>query len=377
MKPIKVLHVIGGVEIGGAERHVLMLLELLDQNQFQTDLLCLCQGPFAGLTREKGIPTYEIIMKHKLDLRTVEPIRQLIRTNEYDLIHTHGTRANLVARMAAKKENKPVVTTFHSVLRYDYQSRWEAFFAKFLTRITNNKSDYFIAISQAIKQDLCSMDISPNQISVIYNGIDTSRLVPESSPDEVRRTLNVPSGRVTIGSIGRLHPVKGQSYLLRAVKEIAAKHPDILLLLVGEGPERQSLEEQIYELEIERNVILTGFCPNVSDIYPLIDLLCLPSVMEGMGLVLLEAMYFGVPVVATRVGGIPEVVRDSQDGLLVAPADHHELAKAIEQIISDTELAARLVANGHQRVDEFRVENMARQTENVYRTILEKTGIIS
>ncbi|MGE5417630.1 MAG: glycosyltransferase family 4 protein [Acidobacteriota bacterium] len=377
MKPIKVLHVIGGGEIGGAERHVLMLLELLDQDHFQTELLCLCQGPFAELTRNQGIPTHEIVMKHKLDLNTVEPIRQLIRTNEYDLIHTHGTRANLVARMAAKKENKPVVTTFHSVLRFDYQSRWEAFTAKLLTRLTNNKSDHFIAISQAIKQDLYEMGIKPNQMDVIYNGLDTSRLTPESTPGEVRKAFNIPSGRFTIGSIGRLHPVKGHSYLLLAVKELTVRFPDILLLLVGEGPERQALEEQVYELEIERNVIMTGFYPNVSDIYPVIDLLCLPSIMEGMGLVLLEAMYFGVPVVATKVGGIPEVVINGEDGLLVPPADHLALAQAIEQIMSDPNIAVSIVANGHQRVDEFRVEKMAQQTENVYRKTLEKTGIIS
>jgi hypothetical protein len=126
MNKIKVLQVIGGGEFGGAEQHLLTLMRLLDRDRFSPVLICLCEGPFAELCRREGIETHEIFMSHKLDLKVVDPIRTLIRENRIDIVHTHGMRANLAARMAGKKEGIPVITTFHSILRYDYQSAWEA-----------------------------------------------------------------------------------------------------------------------------------------------------------------------------------------------------------------------------------------------------------
>jgi glycosyltransferase involved in cell wall biosynthesis len=371
MKKLKVLQVIGGGEIGGAERHLLTLMRLMDRERFTPELLCLCHGPFAGVCREEGITTHEIVMRHKLDLATVAPIRRLIKEQGIDLVHTHGVRANLVARMAGRSENVPVVTTFHSVLQYDYSTSAEAAVARFLTRLTNNRTDRFIAISGAIKEDLVAMGVTPHRIKVIYNGLDVSLLTPGDSPDNVRRNLGISPGQRVVAMVGRLHAVKGHIFLLKAAQQIITQHHDVVFLLVGEGPERRTIEKTIQELGLEDKVIMTGFYPNISDLYPIMDMLCLPSLMEGMGLVLLEAMYFGVPVVATQVGGIPEVIIDGESGLLVDPGNSRALAMAITWLLDDPGLQRQLITGGLRRAQQFTVENMVRHTERVYTDLIQ------
>lgn len=376
MKKLKVLQVIGGGEIGGAERHLLTLMRLMDRERFTPELLCLCEGPFAGLCREEGITTHEVVMRHKLDLATVTPIRHLIREQNIDIVHTHGVRANLVARMAGRSENVPVVTTFHSVLRYDYSSSAEALVARALTRLTNSRTDTFIAISGAIKEDLMSMGVSSEQIEVIYNGLDVSLLTPGDSPDTVRKNLGITPGQRVVALVGRLHAVKGHIFLLQAAQRIVTQHDDVVFLLVGEGPERRAIEKTITELGLEDKVIMTGFYPNISELYPIMDMLCLPSLMEGMGLVLLEAMYFGVPVVATQVGGIPEVIIDGKSGLLVDPGNSEALTMAITWLLDTPDLQRQLIEGGRRRAQEFTVENMVRHTERVYTDLIGSRGTV-
>lgn len=366
MKKLKVLQVIGGGEIGGAERHLLTLMRLMDRERFTPELLCLCRGPFAPQCRQEGITTHEVIMRHKLDLTTVAPIRHLIRKQDIDIVHTHGVRANLVARIAGRAEGIPVVTTFHSLLRYDYSSQAEAWVARVLTRLTNNRTDRFIAISGAVKEDLIAMGVAPDKVQVIYNGLDVSLLVPGDDPNAVRRKLGILPGQRVVAMVGRLHAVKGHVYLLQAARQIVTQYDDVVFLLVGEGPERQQIERTVEELGLSDKVIMTGYYPNISELYPIMDMLCLPSLMEGMGLVLLEAMYFGVPVVATQVGGIPEVIIDGESGLLVAPGNSEALAVAITWLLDDFYLRQRLIAGGRQRAQEFTVEKMVHHTEKVY-----------
>ena len=365
------MHVIGGGEIGGAERHLLTLMELLDKEYFTPELLCLCQGPFAASCRARGITTHEVIMRHKLDLGTVEPVRRLIREQNIGLVHTHGARANLVARIAAHQEGVPIVTTFHSVLRYDYQSWWEAFMARVLTRLTNGLTAFFIAVSGAVKEDLMDMGVAADRIRVIYNGLDLSGLVPEIGAVEVRARLQLPPEGRVVATVGRLHPVKGQVYFLEAAASLSASFPDVVFMMAGEGPERPVLEQRIKELGLTERVVLTGFYPHTSDLYPVMDVFCLPSLMEGMPLVVLEAMHFGVPVVAARVGGVPEVVQDGETGLLVPPENSEALAEGIARLLQERELAAELAERARKQVMEFTVESMVRQVEDIYREVID------
>lgn len=372
MDKIKLVQVIGGGEIGGAEEHVLALLTRLDREYFEPSLICLCQGPFAALASEKGIPTAEIIMKHKLDLTTIPTIRTFIKENKIDLVHTHGVRANLVARLAARREGRPVVTTIHSALRYDYTSRLEATVAGIISRLTHPLTDRFIAVSEAVQEDLIAGGVSKERIVTIYNGLDFSRFDNAKPAAITRQELGLPLDQPVVALIGRLHPVKGHADYFQAARQILQERPGVRFLAVGEGPIREELTQMVNDLGIVRQVIFTGYCPDIKNILNAIDILCLPSLMEGLPLVVMEALYFGKPAVATRVGGIPEIIKDGHNGLLVPPQDATALAAGLLRLLSEPNLRQRLGETGQKQTPDFSIDSMVSRTGALYRTLYQE-----
>ncbi len=366
----KILHMIGGGEIGGAEELVLTLLRMTDPSRYEVHLVCLCQGPFADLVSRMGFPASTIPMRHRIDLSKTRDVRSYIRKHQIDLVHTHGVRANLIGRPAAQRENVPVVTTFHSMLRYDYDSPWKAFMARFLTMITNKYTNRFIAISHAIKADLLEMHIPADKIQVIHSGLDISKFTSPQNPDKIRRQFGLDSNRITFTMVARLHPVKGHRYFLQAARQLLDVGIKAQFMLMGEGFDRQELEAQVRELQLNSVVHMPGYYRKVADIYGISDILCVPSLMEGLGLVILEGMYFGVPVIASSVGGIPELIEDGKSGILIPPADVQALFDAMHRLAVNPDLAQALAQQGKERVKHFTVENMTRQVENCYSELL-------
>jgi glycosyltransferase involved in cell wall biosynthesis len=213
--------------------------------------------------------------------------------------------------------------------------------------------------------------IEGRNVVTIYNGqTPISFADPFSSRHRFRLQWGIPADAFVLGTIGRLHPTKGQTSLIKAAAQLHVKYPNLHLLLIGDGPLRQDLE-----LELKRNPIphtLTGYLPQAYAALPAMDLFVLPSVSEGMGLVLLEAMQAGVPIVASAVGGIPEVVRDGKDGLLVPPGNAAGFCAACSKIIDNPDLAKSLVISGQNRWPEFSIERMVSGIEQVYTRILNK-----
>lgn len=370
MAKARILHVIGGGEVGGAEELVLTLMKLLDPAKYQPFLLCLCPGPFAALAAEQGFPASVISMKHRLDLSTINPLGEYLREQQINLVHTHGVRANLVARLAAAREGLPVVTTVHSVLRYDYDLPFKAIFARYLTMLTNKHSNKFIAISHAIAEEIHQMGVPRDKIVIIHNGLDTGKFSTPRKGDEVRQELDLNPEWPTVTMIARLHPVKGHQYFLQAARQVIDAGFKAQFLIIGEGFQRRRIEQQVRELGLAEVVKMPGYYSSIEDIYEVTDLLCVPSLMEGLGLVVLEGMYFNVPVVASNTGGIPEIISDQVDGLLVEPRDYKALAQAILNILQNPDLATRLTQKGRQKVEQFSQENMAKKVEQVYQEVI-------
>lgn len=370
MAEARVLHVINGGEVGGAEELVLTLMKLLDPAKYQPFLLCLCHGPFAALVSQQGFMSGTIAMKHRLDLSTINPLREYIQQHHINLVHTHGVRANLVARLAAARENIPVVTTVHSVLRYDYDLPFKFLLARYVTMLTNKYSDKFIAISNAIAEEITQMGVPAEKIVIIHNGLDTDKFSIPRDATEIKKELGLDPERKIVTMIARLHPVKGHEYFLRAARKVIDTGLNVQFLIIGEGTHRHRIEQQVRDLELTGMVKMPGYYSSIEDIYGVSDLLCVPSIMEGLGLVVLEAMYFKVPVVASNIGGIPEIVSDRIDGLLVKPRDYEGLANAIMNVLVDSDLAQQLTTRGRQKVEQFSMLNMAHQVEQVYDEVL-------
>ena len=292
-------------------------------------------------------------MRHKFDLGTIKPIREYLIKHNIDLVHTHGVRANLVARTAAKQAGLPVVTTFHSVLRYDYDSIYKALIAKYLTKATNKYTDRYIAISGAIKEEIKALGVPEELITVIHNGLDTSRYLLTLNPEVIKSQLGLDPELPTVSMIARLHPVKGHQYFLQAARKILDRGIKAQFLIIGEGNYRSQIEKWIKELSLQDKVFIPGYYTPIENIYRVSDLLAVPSLMEGLGLVVLEAMYFKVPVVASNIGGIQEIIRHGENGLLVEPKDVPALADAISTLIQDRELALRLTKAGKKPCSTF------------------------
>jgi len=370
---IHVLHLIGGGEIGGAEQNVLHLLQSYDQQTYHVSLGCLVkESPFASLTRSLGIQTVVFPMHFAMD---ISPVFQMIRfchQHSVDLLHCHGTRANLVGRLAGKIAGIPCITTVHSLPEFDYPTARKGQLALYLDNLTLSLSSGLITVSDNLRTQvdirLQAKDL-PLPLITVYNGVNVLDFSSRSSVRSAyRRQLGIGDHCKLIGTIGRLHPVKGQRDLIEATKKLRTDFPDLHLILIGEGPYREQLQQHLISAQIPHT--LTGYLPDAWKLLPAMDLFVLPSLSEGMGLVLLEAAQAEVPIVASRVGGIPELLRDNVDALLSDPSDPENLMIACRRILQNQALANRLTSSAHQRAMRFTVKKMAMDTAIFYDHVL-------
>lgn len=373
METYQILQLIGGGEIGGAEQHVLTLLQGLNPERFTLTSGCLVDGSFAQLTEELGISTLRFPMKNALDLSPLPSLITKLRQQKISLIHTHGSRANLLGRLAGRWTKIPVVSTVHSSLSQDYLSRQAALVALGLDRLTLPLTTGIITVSEALAREVASR--GGKNIRTIYNGISP---LPQMEQDNYRQSLrsrfrqqwNIPRDALVLGSIARLHPTKGLDHLVEAAAQLRSHFPQLHLLIVGEGPLRSSLDQKLKEIGL--SYTLPGFIPEAYQTLPAMDLFILPSISEGMGLVLLEAMQAHLPVIATRVGGVPEVIRDNQDGILIPPSNPQAIAQACQRILEHSEIANQLIQSGLNRWQAFSVGKMLSETEEAYLELLNK-----
>ncbi len=372
MKRLRVLHVIGGGEFGGAERHILNLATAMDPNLVEVSVCCLFADPFVQLAREAGIRAYSIPMRHKLDFGIVTKLRDNIAREKIDIVHTHGVRANLVGRLAARMAGvETVVTTVHSLLAQDYPDLFSRLANMIIEKASRGLTTHFIAVSGGLQKALVQQGIPEHKITVIYNGLNPGLFQKgDGCTGKWREAAGFSPGTPLVAIVGRLHPVKGHRYFLRAAAEILKERTDVHFLVVGSGPERDRLEDYTRKLGISDHVTFTGFVSDVSDLMPDLNLLIVPSLWEGFGLTALEAMAVGVPVVATSVGGLPEIVDHGTTGLLVPPADEAGLTRGIIWMLDHPQEAVEMAAAAKAVVEEkFTASVMARRTEELYRRL--------
>ncbi|RNC28867.1 MAG: putative teichuronic acid biosynthesis glycosyltransferase TuaC [Candidatus Dichloromethanomonas elyunquensis] len=371
--PVRVLHLIGGGEIGGAEHHVLNLLQYAAQEEVIPVLGCLVKNsPFAALTHSLGIQTTVFPMRFALDILPVAQIASYCRKNQIQLIHCHGSRANLVGRLTSKIASLPCISTLHSLPEWDYPSVWKGNAARYINNFTLSWSSGFIAISANFR-DYLSLRLRQRGLNLPINIIPNGLVPYDFSQSEqmrfnFRKRWNIPLSCKLVGTIGRLHPVKGHLCLTESMKILMKDHPNLHVVIIGEGPSRQELEDLLRSAKIPHT--LTGYLPDAWKTLPSMDLFVLPSLSEGMGLVLMEAAQAEVPIVASCVGGVPELFQDNSEALLACPGDPIDLARCCDRLLSDPDLVNRLTAKARERARGFTVEKMAKDTAAFYYSIL-------
>lgn len=372
MKKAKVLHIIGGGEFGGAEQHLLTLIKNIDPARFQVSVACLFAKPFAEITEDAGINTVVFEMGSKFNLKIIPLLAAYIKKEGFAIVHTHGVRANLVGRLAARMAGiKPVVSTVHSVLAFDYARRLERFINWFCERSTRGLTTHFVTVCDLLARQLVREGINPDQVTTIHNGLELEKYRQLPEPGNIRAEFKISDDTPLVGIVARLHPVKGHRFLFQAVQRALAEVAGLKLLVVGSGPDRQELEGYARELGIEGSVIFTGFRKDIPEIMQDLDLVVLSSLSEGLSLTIIEAMAVGKPVLATAVGGTPEIISDGRDGFLAPPADAAALANKIVCLAQRRDTADKVGQAARATVREkFSAAGMARKTEQLYSKIL-------
>lgn len=329
--------------------------------------------PMAPELREymatQGVPTFSCEARSRVayPLALVRFLRHL-RREGVDILHTHLFDPSVVGLIAGTLAGVPRrVTTRHYS---DYHTRIHKTWHVRLDQLCTRLSHAVIAVSRHTADHIVRMEgAPPAKVHAIVNGIDFDRvrLSSPEAPQRIRREL-APDGAHLLLIAARLHPEKGYEQLFRAMTELArlVTHP-VRLLVAGTGTLQPTYERMVADLGCADRVRFLGFRRDVTDLMAAVEAVVLPSLAEAFGLALAEALYLGVPVVATRVGGIPEIVDHGLDGLLVPPGDSHALAEAIAALLNDPELRRRLSGSGRETVAaRFRFEDMMRRYEAVY-----------
>jgi glycosyltransferase involved in cell wall biosynthesis len=356
-KPKKIAIVYSGAKHwGGIETYLLSLFENIDSPKIELTLFSLGEWE---LTRKLRTANYQlrIFPSRRIRLQTIWEMKKVLRENDFDLIVSQGTVANAYARAVAWLSGLPNLVTVHSVRDFDYSNPIILSIYNFIERLTRFPTSRYIAVSKYIKDVLVKSGVAADRIAVILNGVKDLGL------DSSVRTRN--DGKLIIGSIGRLHSTKGFHNLILACAKLQTI--DFKLQIAGEGDERYQLEQLIKKLGLSGRVELLGHVDDVATLLGDWDVYVQPSLSEGFGITVIEAMLAGKPVVVTPVGSLPELVSDGKTGIITAGTSPEAIAAALKLVIDNEELAKRIAVAGRTDVEmRFGIEKWIKETEKVY-----------
>ncbi len=376
MKKINILHVYQNSKVGGIQQQILNLMRSYDTNTFRPAFCCL--GPKKEIGEEIERLGFKSIALnraryHKFSPGIITDLYRIIKEEKIHILRTHKYRANLYGRIAGWFANTPVII---ASLHIDYGDKDVNAGRKIANRMLAGVTDIVVAVSDSVKRDSVRYDrLDPSRITVIHNGVDTYTFNPERAFQCPGKDLSIEKKDVVIGCIGRIVHSKGLSYLLEALPYIRQRCRSVKLLIVGDGSLKDDLREQAGRLRIADRVIFAGRRRDIPDLLSRIDVFVLPSVKEGLPNAILEAMAMGKPIVATNVGGIPEVLKHGVSGFIVPPRDIESLSRAVVSLLDDRNLAKRL---GHESrkciLEHYSIHSTVLKWQTLYLSLLEKKG---
>jgi glycosyltransferase involved in cell wall biosynthesis len=374
--------------MGGPALHVAYLSAGLQERGYETTLVAgsLARGEesMAFVADSLGVPVVTIEQLH----REISPVRdalavfrlaRLLRTVRPQILHTHTAKAGAIGRLAVLlvPDARPpiVVHTFHGHVLRGYFGPLRTGFFRLLERSLARVTTALVAVSPEVRDDLVALGVAPREkFTVIRLGIELDERVGAAAARgaELRRLLGIPADRFTVGWIGRMTAVKRTGDVLLAFRRLRDLGVDACLCMVGDGPDREDVERRAFELGVVRHTLFLGYQEEVAPFYAAFDAVVLPSGNEGTPVTVIEALATGTPVVATRVGGVPDVIRDGVDGFLVQPGGVADLAARLHELARDPELRRRLGEQGRARVlPRYSVERLLDDVDRLYRSLLE------
>jgi glycosyltransferase involved in cell wall biosynthesis len=361
---VRIVEVLATGTNGGAQEHLYSLLTRLNRARYDASVVALSSGSAVRKMQRDGIPV--LVIDDPDDAVAVGALAVHLAEVRPDVVHNHMYRAELVGTRAAialgavGRRRPYVVSTVHSSRVRSAEDREQ------LRRLTP-KMDRLIAVSQAMVGKIRDEGRDTIPVDLIYNGVDLERYDHQEPCCTLHEEYGMEPGSQIVGVVARLEPEKGHPTLLEAWPLVLHAVPDAYLLVIGEGSQREALEEQARALRIAHRVVFTGRRDDVPAVTAALDVAVLPSYREAQGLTILEALALSRPVVASNVGGIPEVIENGVTGLLVPPHDAPALAAAIVRLLTDHPYADTIAKAGHDMVhDRFCIELMVKAIETIY-----------
>lgn len=357
---IKVLHFIDHMGAGGAQILLNSLLPALKDYGFNVQLFVLGKEAFnVEAIRAAGVPVTVLNLSKYSFLKARTVISQIFANLQPTIVHTHLDKANFLVATLANKAKVPVI------IKHDHSSTWPSlktyFFSRWLMEKIFSTKSQVVAVSQAVKQFNLAIGVEAERIWVIKNGIDLTKFQFKS------RWLN---GTPVIGYIGRFHFKKGVKYLVKAAPFVLKRYPQAKFVLVGDGPEKDSLLRLSQRLGIQDKVIFLGKQKNVTQFYAQFTVFVMPSLYDACPLALMEAMASGCPVVGTNTGGVQEIITPNVDGLIVKTKDAKGLAAKILYLLDNPNIAAQLIENAQKKRAHFCLKLTIDKLLSLYQTLL-------
>jgi glycosyltransferase involved in cell wall biosynthesis len=389
-KPIRILRVIARLNMGGPAIHVAHLAAGLETRGYHTTLVAgsLARGEdsMAFLAERLGVSVVsvpeiqrEVSLLH--DARSVLRLIAIMRAERPHILHTHTAKAGAIARAAAllAGDARPpiVVHTFHGHVLKGYFGPTRTSFFREVERSLAHRSDVLVAVSPEVRDELVEQGVARREkFAVIRLGIPLEdRLGDSTAGIEYRRLYGIPEQAFIVGWVGRMTGVKDTGAVLEILQATRRRGVEAVACMVGDGPERGRLEQLAHDLGLARATYFVGYQPEVAGYYRLFDAFVLPSANEGTPVSAIEALASGTPVVATRVGGVPDVLRDSVDSFLVEPGDTEAAAERLARLAADPELRARFAESGQARMYErYSVTRLVDDIDRLYRSLLAAKG---
>ncbi len=379
MNKIKILLILEATA-GGTRRYITQVLSHIDLDKFAPVLFCSTKRDTAfmqdiELIRSRGIKVRVFPMKREIspfsDLMLIFKIARAIKEEKPDIVHTHSSKAGIIGRIAAKMAGVAKIAHTPHVFPFEmHVGKGRRAFYLFLERIAAKRTSLLVAVSNAEKSVALENGLSRDGNAVVnYNGIEPElwHAVDAGEREKLRTQTGIPQGVFVVGMVGRFMPQKGHSILVEAARILLKKNKDIHFVLVGDGELKDEIRSSVVSAGIEGNFHFLGQTDKIASCYAMFDCLVMPSLWEGCPFTAIEAMAMGIPVVASSVGGVKEIIEDNVSGMLVPPADASSLAGAVRKLCEDRNLCQELAGKGRQRVmEKFLLSGSVRRLEEIY-----------
>ncbi|MFY9619526.1 MAG: glycosyltransferase [Pyrinomonadaceae bacterium] len=382
---MKILSIIEATTVTGPAKNLLNLCRLLRSPEFCRDGVPQIEisivtfdrvagngnataNAFVAAARDSGITVDVITERFRFDRAVIKQLRDIVAERAPDVIQTHMIKSHFLVKLSGLGKQYSWIAYHHGYTSTDLKM----LFYNQLNRWSLPSADRVIAVCGEFAKQLTASGVSKDRIRVSHNSVKSPRIISSDEQQTLRERLGIASDEKVLLAVGRLSREKGHADLIESVGLLRTAEPDLKfkLLIVGQGPEQANLSRAVTEINLESHVVFVGHVADVAPFYAIADVLTLPSHSEGSPNVLLEAMAAGLPIVATSVGGVPEIATNQMDALLVPPRDPAAFAEALRRTLTELELARTLKSNALARAGEFSPESRAHSLIQIYQELV-------